>query len=165
MSVAYSTMPLALRGARSRSVITALRGSLGSISPNARPTSFSYGPTSPNDTPPNVGDSTRVIWIRVMLARASIATPNKSAKPTRAAARRVIKAPLPLFYVLYDTPNFFSAASGQPFHSSRNTLPLYWRSATPILVDQNPLAVRSRKLLKKAMAWVSPRSGFDTYAI
>ena len=35
MSVEYSTMPLALRGANSISVITAFRGSLGSSSPKA----------------------------------------------------------------------------------------------------------------------------------
>ena len=40
------------------------------------------------------------------------------------------------------TPSFFNAASGQPFHSLTNTLPRYCRSATPILVVQNPLAVK-----------------------
>src|SRR6266487_734768 len=65
----------------------------------------------------------------------------------------------------YLTPSFSSAAVGQPFHSSTNTLPRYCRSAIPIFVDQNPLAVRSRKLLKNAMAWLRPGSGFEVYAI
>ena len=41
MSIEYSTFPRALRGASLRSVITALRGSLGSTSPKAFPRSFS----------------------------------------------------------------------------------------------------------------------------
>ena len=68
-------------------------------------------------------------------------------------------------YVSYLTPSFFSAASGQPSHSATNVLPWYCRSCTPIFVVQNPLAVRSRKLLKNATAWLSPGSGFDVYAI
>ena len=48
------------------------------------------------------------------------------------------------------TPSFFNASSGHPFHSGTITLPMYCRSVTPILLDQNPAAVRSRKLLKKA---------------
>jgi len=48
------------------------------------------------------------------------------------------------------SPSFFRASGGQPFHSATMTLPMYCRSSTPILLDQNPEAVRSRKLLKKA---------------
>src|SRR5262245_10306975 len=70
MSIAYSTMPRALRGASSMSWMTAFWRSRGSTSPNARPTSLSYGPTVPNDAPPKVGDSTRVISMRVIRASA-----------------------------------------------------------------------------------------------
>src|SRR5258708_34743273 len=48
------------------------------------------------------------------------------------------------------TPSFFNASSGQPFHSATIVLHRYCRSVTPILLDQNPEAARSRKLLKKA---------------
>ena len=43
-----------------------------------------------------------------------------------------------------------ATSSGQPFHSATTVLPMYCRSAMPILLVQNPVAVRSRKLLKKA---------------
>ena len=56
MSIEYSTMPRALTGASPMSVITAFRRSAGSSSPKAAPRSFSYCPTEPKDSPPNVGD-------------------------------------------------------------------------------------------------------------
>src|SRR5579859_1869850 len=59
-------MPPAFLGARLRSVMMALRGSFGSTSPYARPISFSYCPTVPNAWPSNVGDSVRVMSMRVM---------------------------------------------------------------------------------------------------
>ena len=61
MSVEYSTMPLALRGARLMSAITALRGSCRIDFAERAPDGFSYWPTSPNDAPSKVGDSMRVI--------------------------------------------------------------------------------------------------------
>src|SRR2546428_10147696 len=57
-STSYSTRPCALRGARSMFTIVASTGSLGSATPNARPVSFSYWPTSPKARPSKVGDST-----------------------------------------------------------------------------------------------------------
>jgi hypothetical protein len=45
----YSTMPWALRAAKSMSVMIALRASRGSSSPNARPVIRSYGPAAPKD--------------------------------------------------------------------------------------------------------------------
>src|SRR3990170_2217481 len=51
------------------STITAFLGSVGSISPNALPTSFSYWPTPDHEYPPNVGDSSVVI--RILVIRAS----------------------------------------------------------------------------------------------
>src|SRR5690349_1686193 len=56
------------------------------------------------------------------------------------------------------TPSFFNASGGQPFQLGFMTLPMYFRSSTPILLDQKPDAVRSRKLLKKATPWLN--SGF-----
>ena len=38
---------------------------------------------------------------------------------------------------------------GHPFYSGTTAFPRYCRSFTPISLDQNPEAVRSRKLLKK----------------
>ena len=49
----------------------------------------------------------------------------------------------------YDTPSFRSAGGGHPFHVALGRFPRYWRSSTPILLDQNPDAVKFRKLLKK----------------
>src|SRR6266571_3665976 len=49
-------MPAALRVASSISVITLLRGSLGSSSPVAVPRSFSYWPTLPKLRPPKAAD-------------------------------------------------------------------------------------------------------------
>src|SRR2546425_4368847 len=57
-STSYSTRPCALRGARSMFTIVASTGSLGSATPNARPVSFSYWPTSPKARPSKAGDST-----------------------------------------------------------------------------------------------------------
>src|SRR5262245_59910772 len=47
--------------------MTALSGLVGSSSPKARPTSFSYRPASPNDTPANAGDWTLSITIFVIM--------------------------------------------------------------------------------------------------
>src|SRR2546425_8280148 len=55
-SIEYVTMPAALRVASSISVITLLRGSLGSSSPVAVPRSFSYWPTLPKLRPPKAAD-------------------------------------------------------------------------------------------------------------
>ena len=78
MSIEYSTLPRALRGASFRSVMTALRGSSGSSSPYAFPRSFSYGPTlppGPNTRPSKTGDCDCAgsIAIRVMFAAAGAA--------------------------------------------------------------------------------------------
>ena len=99
MSVEYSTIPLALRGAIAMSAITALRGSSGSTSPNARPTSFSYSPTAPNETPSKVGDSTRVITILVMSASANGVHPTVRAS-TAMAATGVLLATNPVRWVI-----------------------------------------------------------------
>src|SRR5437870_5390955 len=48
--------------------MTAFFGSLGSSSPNAFPTIFSYCPTPGHEYPPNVGDSFAVIWIFLTFA-------------------------------------------------------------------------------------------------
>src|SRR5439155_26858244 len=50
----------------------------------------------------------------------------------------------------YFTPRCSSASDGQPFHSGTALFPRYCRSSIPILLVQKPLAVKSRKLLKKA---------------
>src|SRR5215467_13032663 len=64
----------------------------------------------------------------------------------------------------YLTPRCSSASDGQPFHSAIALFPRYCRSSTPILLVQKPLAVRSRKLLKKAAPWASAGSTFPGYA-
>src|SRR5919199_3454698 len=111
-SVEYSTMPLALVGARSRSTMTALRGSLGSASPYARPTSFSYWPTLPNERPSNVGDSTRVMSRRVIppeptgcgwAACATGPTPAVSASTTATTERRSTRWILPTWSLAFDS--------------------------------------------------------------
>ena len=51
MSVAYSTRPASLRGALSRSTMSAYAGASGSTANRARPTRRSYGPASPNVWP------------------------------------------------------------------------------------------------------------------
>ena len=61
-------MPRLLRGARLMSTMSAFLGSFGSTSPVARPTSFSYGPTWPNDMPSKVGDSVREMTSDVIRA-------------------------------------------------------------------------------------------------
>src|SRR5438105_8778904 len=63
------------------------------------------------------------------------------------------------------TPSLRSASSGHPFHSLTNRLPWYRRSAIPIFVVQNPLAVRSRKLLKNTTACSSPGFTASVYAM
>ena len=77
MSVEYSTMPRELTGARSMSVMMALRGSFGSSSPKAMPRSFSYWPTLPKERPSKVGDSERSgsITIRCMPCLAAARAP------------------------------------------------------------------------------------------
>lgn len=89
MPIEYSTMPMALRAAKPMSAIIAFRGSAGLTSPNARPTSFSYWPTSPNDVPSNVGDSTRVMSMRVMRASARIGAPSVTTSETKSTVRSV----------------------------------------------------------------------------
>src|SRR3984893_12014975 len=65
----YSTIPRALRGASSISVITALRRSFGSISPMAVPLICSYGPAEPNERPAKIGV---VCWeMTIFVTRAS----------------------------------------------------------------------------------------------
>src|SRR5215467_437801 len=65
----------------------------------------------------------------------------------------------------YFTPRCSSASEGQPFQSASALFPIYCRSSTPILLDQNPLAVRSRKLLKKAAADAKAGTTFPGYAM
>src|SRR5262245_43015641 len=79
MSVEYSTMPRAFRGARSMSWMMALSGSLGSTSPCAMPTIFSNCPTLPKAAPPKVGDSIMVISILVIRPSAGLAKANDTA--------------------------------------------------------------------------------------
>ena len=98
MSIEYSTLPRALRGASSRSVITALRGSSGSTSPKALPRSFSYGPTlpsGPNVRPSNAGDSDRAgsMTMRVMWASAGGASGTEDAASTNATSNRRLMGP------------------------------------------------------------------------
>ena len=102
MSIEYSTLPCALRGASLRSAITALRGSSGSTSPKALPRSFSYAPTlpsGPNVRPSNAGDSDRAgsMTMRVMRASACAATGAEDAVSTNATSnRRLMESSSPL---------------------------------------------------------------------
>src|SRR5436309_2990631 len=84
-SMLYSTMPRALRGASLMSVITSLRGSLGSTSPKATPLSVSYCPTVPNKAPPKA-TARELIWMLVM--RASAGSP----MPARAIGSKLTNA-------------------------------------------------------------------------
>src|SRR5262245_44100828 len=90
MSVEYSTMPRAFRGARSMSWMMALSGSLGSTSPCAMPTIFSNCPTLPKVAPPKVGDSVRVISSLVIRPSAGLAKANDAANkdPSRYLVRK-----------------------------------------------------------------------------
>src|SRR5437867_3852686 len=86
MSIEYSTLPRAFRGARLRSVITALRGSSGSTSPNALPRSFSYCPTfpsAPKIRPSKAGDSDRARSMTMRVTCASAAGANTVVAATR----------------------------------------------------------------------------------
>jgi len=65
--------------------MTALRGSFGSISPDAVPSSCSYWPTVPKDIPPNAGDVFAVITMFVIRASAVAAVPNIDKAPTAMA--------------------------------------------------------------------------------
>src|SRR5439155_11681478 len=83
----YATLPLALRGAKLMSVMTALRGSRGSSSPAAVPRTCSYAPTSPNTRPLN---AYVVLLIVICVTRASAtgaATTNAPAAATAIMAR------------------------------------------------------------------------------
>src|SRR4029077_9451616 len=91
-SIEYSTLPAALRGAEARSVIVAFSGSLGSISPNARPASFSYGPIVPKNVPPKVGDWTVESPSFVIRASAGGLAARYAAARTRVASREVFEA-------------------------------------------------------------------------
>src|SRR5712691_1116506 len=102
MSVEYSTMPAAFFGARAMSAMTAFLGSDGSTSPNARPTSFSYCPTVPNEVPSNVGDSMRVISIRVMRACARLGAARTSTTAKRIASRTARRCVISLSSRLQD---------------------------------------------------------------
>src|ERR1700682_1132675 len=75
-----STMPRALRGALSRSVIAAFRGSPGLTSMNAVPFSRSYVPVVPNSTPPANGK--RSVIIRRVIRASKLATKQVAAIPT-----------------------------------------------------------------------------------
>src|SRR5690242_10360833 len=76
----YSTIPRALRGASMMSLISALRRSVGSTSPYARPMIFSYCPTAPNRRPPNAV-CRDTISMRTIFAPASRAVASSSAAP------------------------------------------------------------------------------------
>src|SRR5262244_1736160 len=67
-STSYSTWPAGFLGARAMLMMPALRGSAGSTSPWMVPTSFWYCPIEPKERPSKVGDSSRVILIRVIPA-------------------------------------------------------------------------------------------------
>ena len=84
---AYSTLPRALRGANWISVMMALCGSLGLISPNAVPTSFSYWPTLANVWLEYVGDSLVATTILVTRASACIAVTTAKASKAGSANR------------------------------------------------------------------------------
>src|ERR1700682_2361535 len=75
-----STMPRALRGALSRSVIAAFRGSPGLTSMNAVPFSRSYVPIVPNSTPPANGK--RSVTIRRVIGASESATKHVAAIAT-----------------------------------------------------------------------------------
>src|SRR5207253_1824185 len=86
-------MPRALRGASWISVITELRRSLGSSSPEARPRNFSYVPTVPKLVPSNVGDCTEVMSIRVMRASAVVVAANSAiGTSNERAPRRLLRS-------------------------------------------------------------------------
>src|SRR6185295_1791782 len=63
------------------------------------------------------------------------------------------------------TPSFLSASSGQPVQLAFITLPRYFRSSTPILLEKKPDAVRSRKLLKNATPWLTSGFAFCGHAM
>src|SRR5258706_16277670 len=94
ISVVYSTLPAALRGASSRSVMTELRGPDGSSSPLAVPRIFSYCPTVPNDVPPKVadcpgqyvGDCDRAQLMVILVTRASTSGEAKNVPAAKASA-------------------------------------------------------------------------------
>src|SRR6185437_13407917 len=52
-------------------------------------------------------------------------------------------------------PSLWSASGGQPVHCWTYVLPRYCTSATPILLEKNPLAVKSRNRLKNATPWLN----------
>src|SRR5713226_4993191 len=71
------------------STITAFFGSVGSTSPNALPTIFSYWPTPGQEKPPKVGVSLAVTWVLVMRASAAAAISSVAVETTSAILRRV----------------------------------------------------------------------------
>src|SRR3989442_11269443 len=81
-SAEYRTMPRGLRGASSMSVITALRESFGSTSPNAVPSSISYCPTVPNEAPPKAGEVRAVMTSWVIRASAGSVMPESATTST-----------------------------------------------------------------------------------
>ncbi len=93
MLMEYSTMPRPFRGARSRSVIAALSGSVGSISPKAVPSSCSYCPTFPNDAPPRAGEVRMSMTMLVIFALAGCAAQNNAAAIAAGTDRRTILGP------------------------------------------------------------------------
>ena len=91
-----------------------------------------------------------------------------SRKRTRNDARKTLERTRVSGHHLWraaSTPSFCSASSGHPFHSGTITLPMYCRSSTPILLDQNPPAVRSRKLLKNATPCANSGFAFCGHAM
>src|SRR6266487_6505860 len=73
--------------------------------------------------------------------------------------RHVSRVPFPLSrQSSYRTPSLASASGGQPFHSETKVFPMYRRSCTPLRLEKNPDAVRSRNRLKNATPAAS--SGF-----
>src|SRR5688500_1458180 len=70
--------------------------------------------------------------------------------PYPASQHRVLPPPASPPRSQYETPSFARAEGGHPFHSGTKVFPLYFRSCTPIALDQNPDAVKSRNELKNA---------------
>src|SRR3989441_5778783 len=122
-SIEYVTMPAALRVASSISVITLLRGSLGSSSTVAVPRSFSYCPTVPKLKPPKAADwpgnmlgaceraGSQVTLL--MRASASCESENAASAAVTASAILVFIAP-PLEYCFLVSP-----ASSRPLRPRR----------------------------------------------
>src|SRR5438874_11698341 len=65
----------------------------------------------------------------------------------------------------YRTPSLASASGGQPFHSETKVFPTYRRSCTPMRLEKNPDAVRSRNRLKNATPTACSGFAFPGHAM